>query len=72
MQIQLRHNPSFTVARCLLAGGEPMRVEGGAMMAHSAGVHLEAKAEGGLLKGLKRAALGGGGAGDIIGGLFRG
>ncbi len=60
MQVQLRHNPSFTVARCLLAGGEPMRVEGGAMIAHSAGVQLQAKAEGGLLKGLKRAALGGG------------
>lgn len=60
MQIELRHNPSFTVARCLLAPGEPMRVEGGAMIAHSAGVQLTARAEGGMLKGLKRAALGGG------------
>jgi uncharacterized protein (TIGR00266 family) len=60
MQIQLRHNPSFTVARCILAGGEPVRVEGGAMIAHSSGVQLEAKAQGGILKGLKRAALGGG------------
>jgi uncharacterized protein (TIGR00266 family) len=60
MQVQLRHNPSFTIARCHLAPGEPLRVEGGAMLAHSAGVQLQAKAQGGLLKGLKRAALGGG------------
>lgn len=60
MQVQLRHNPSFTVARCLLAGGEPVRVEGGAMIAHSAGVELESKAQGGMLAGLKRSMLGGG------------
>src|ERR1700712_5038953 len=60
MEVQLRHNPSFTVARLILAGGEPVRVEGGAMIAHSAGIQLAAKAEGGLMKGLKRAALGGG------------
>lgn len=60
MQVQLRHNPSFTVARCMLAGGEPVRVEGGAMIAHSAGVQLQAKAEGGIMKGLKRSVLGGG------------
>ena len=36
MQVELRHSPSFTVARCMLAGGEPVRVEGGAMIAHSA------------------------------------
>jgi uncharacterized protein (TIGR00266 family) len=60
MQVQLRHNPSFTVARLVLSGGEPARVEGGAMIAHSAGVQLQAKAEGGVMKGLKRAALGGG------------
>ena len=33
MQIQLRHAPSFTVARCVLAPNEPLRVEGGAMLA---------------------------------------
>jgi len=60
VQVQLRHNPSFTVARCQLAGGEPVRVEGGAMIAHSAGVQLEAKADGGLMAGLKRSLLGGG------------
>jgi uncharacterized protein (TIGR00266 family) len=60
MQVQLRHNPSFTVARCVLAPGEPLRVEGGAMIAHSAGVQLESKAQGGIMKGLKRSVLGGG------------
>ena len=59
MQVELRHQPSFAVARLHLAPGEPARVESGAMVAHSWGVALEAKVEGGLLKGLKRAALGG-------------
>ncbi len=36
-----------------------MRVESGAMVAHSAGVTLEAKAEGGILAGLKRSVLAG-------------
>jgi len=60
MQVQLRHNPSFTVARCVLAPGEPLRVEGGAMMAHSAGVTLQAQAQGGVMAGLKRSVLSGG------------
>ncbi|WP_416562569.1 TIGR00266 family protein [Nocardia testacea] len=59
MKVELRHNPSSTVARCVLAGGEPVRVESGAMVAHSAGVSLEAKAEGGILAGLKRSMLSG-------------
>ncbi|MBF6354070.1 TIGR00266 family protein [Nocardia higoensis] len=59
MKVQLRHNPASTVARCYLAGGEPMRVESGAMLAHSAGVTLQAKAEGGILAGLKRSVLAG-------------
>jgi uncharacterized protein (TIGR00266 family) len=59
MKVELRHNPSSTVARCVLAGGEPVRVESGAMVAHSSGVSLEAKAEGGILAGLKRSMLSG-------------
>jgi len=59
MKVQLRHNPASTVARCFLAGGEPLRVESGAMLAHSAGVTLQAKAEGGILAGLKRSMLAG-------------
>ncbi|HEU5267983.1 MAG TPA: TIGR00266 family protein [Jatrophihabitans sp.] len=60
MDVQLRHAPSFTVARCVLAPGETVRVEGGAMIAHSAGVQLESKAQGGLMAGLRRSMLGGG------------
>jgi uncharacterized protein (TIGR00266 family) len=60
MQVQLRHNPSFTVARCVLAPGEPLRVEGGAMIAMSAGVTLTSKSEGGVMAGLKRSMLSGG------------
>lgn len=60
MKVELRHDPSFTVARCYLASGEPLRVEGGAMIADSAGVQLEFKTQGGILKGLSRSLLGGG------------
>ena len=59
MDVTLRHTPSFSVARVVLAGGEPVKVEAGAMMATSSGIALDAKMEGGLLKSLKRAALGG-------------
>jgi uncharacterized protein (TIGR00266 family) len=60
MQVETRHSPSFTVARCTLAGGEAVQVEGGAMIAHSAGVVLESKSQGGVMAGLKRSVLGGG------------
>jgi len=59
MQIQTRHNPSFTVGRMFLAPGESVRVQSGAMIAHSAGVALAAKIEGGLMAGLRRSVLGG-------------
>lgn len=59
MQVQTRQGPAYGVARITLAGGEEVKVESGAMMAMSTGVTLHAKAEGGVLKSLKRAALGG-------------
>lgn len=59
MEIATRHTPAYGVARLTLAGGEQVRVESGAMMAMSAGVTLQSKAEGGVMKSLKRAALGG-------------
>lgn len=59
MEIQIRHNPAFAVARAILAPNEPLKVESGAMMATSGGVAVEAKMEGGFLKGLKRSVLGG-------------
>lgn len=59
MQIQIRFQPSFSVARFTLGPNEPIRAESGAMMAMSADTTIAAKAEGGMLKSLKRAALGG-------------
>ncbi|HST41665.1 MAG TPA: TIGR00266 family protein [Conexibacter sp.] len=59
MNVEIRHAPSFAVARVTLAGGEAIRAESGAMMATSAGVDVEAKMQGGLMKGLKRSMLGG-------------
>ncbi|MEM9746377.1 MAG: TIGR00266 family protein [Actinomycetota bacterium] len=59
MEIQLRHNPSFCVARALLGPGEAIRAESGAMMAMAADTAVDAKMEGGLMKGLKRSVLGG-------------
>jgi uncharacterized protein (TIGR00266 family) len=59
MDVEIRDSPAFAVARCKLAPGEAMKAESGAMMAHSIGVELEAKVQGGLMKGLKRSILGG-------------
>lgn len=59
MDIQVRHNPSFSVARVLLGPGERIRAESGAMMAMAPDLQLDAKIEGGLVKGLKRSVLGG-------------
>ena len=59
MEIQIRHNPSFAVARALLGPSEVIRAESGAMMAMAADTTIEAKMEGGLMKGLKRSVLGG-------------
>ncbi|MFD9896320.1 TIGR00266 family protein [Amycolatopsis sp. NPDC059027] len=59
MQVHLRQQPAFAVARLMLAPGEPARVESGAMMATSYGVQVESRAQGGIMKGLGRAVLGG-------------
>jgi uncharacterized protein (TIGR00266 family) len=59
VDIQIRHSPSFAVARCTLSSGERVRAESGSMMATSAGVEVDAKMEGGVMKSLKRGVLGG-------------
>ena len=59
MDVQMRQGPAYGVARLSLAPNEPVRVESGAMMTMSSGVMLQAKAEGGIMKSIKRAALGG-------------
>jgi uncharacterized protein (TIGR00266 family) len=58
MEVTPRAGPAFSVGRVELAAGEAVSVEAGAMMGHSGGVELEAKIEGGLMKGLKRSVLG--------------
>jgi uncharacterized protein (TIGR00266 family) len=59
MDVTIRHSPSFAIARCALSGGEGMRAESGAMAFTSAGIQIEARMQGGLMKGLKRSVLGG-------------
>ncbi|HET9444337.1 MAG TPA: TIGR00266 family protein [Acidimicrobiales bacterium] len=59
MNVDVRHSPSFAVARINLEPGEQARAESGAMMATSAGVALQSSTQGGVLKGLKRSFLGG-------------
>jgi uncharacterized protein (TIGR00266 family) len=59
MRAEIHHSPSFALARLDLAGNEQVRVESGAMAAHSPGHQLDAKMEGGLMKSLKRSVLGG-------------
>ena len=59
MQVDVRHSPSFAVARVSLEPGEQLKAESGAMMAMSAGIGLQASTSGGVMKGLKRSVLGG-------------
>jgi uncharacterized protein (TIGR00266 family) len=59
MNVELRHNPSFAVARVSLEPNEQLRAESGAMMATSYGVTVQSSTQGGVMKGLKRSFLGG-------------
>ncbi|MCA1691481.1 MAG: TIGR00266 family protein [Acidimicrobiales bacterium] len=59
MNIQVRHSPSFAVARITLEPNEQFRAESGAMMATSSGVSVQSSTQGGVMKGLKRSVLGG-------------
>jgi len=59
MQVDIRHNPSFSVARISLAPGEPVQAEAGAMAAMSPDMNVQAQMQGGLMKSLARGALGG-------------
>jgi uncharacterized protein (TIGR00266 family) len=59
MDIDILYKPSYSMGVLKLTGGEQVRVEGGAMVSMSAGVTLETKATGGILKSLARSVLGG-------------
>lgn len=59
MEVVTRQSPAFGVARITMGANERVKAEAGALMATTPSVMVEAKAEGGVLKSLKRAALGG-------------
>jgi uncharacterized protein (TIGR00266 family) len=59
MQVELRHNPSYAVARLHLAPAERFQAEAGAMVMQSLGVTIESKMQGGFMSSLKRSTLGG-------------
>ena len=59
MQIELRHSPSYAVARLHLAPGEQFLGEAGVMVMQSFGVTVSSQMQGGFMKALKRSALGG-------------
>jgi len=59
MEIEIMHRPSYSLAVAKLSPNERIRAEAGAMVSMSSGVSIETKAEGGLLKSLGRAVLGG-------------
>ena len=59
MDIEIMHRPSYSLAIAKLAPNEKIRAEAGAMVSMSSSVSIETKAEGGILKSLGRAMLGG-------------
>jgi uncharacterized protein (AIM24 family) len=59
MDIEVIHRPSYSLAIAKLTPNERIRAEAGAMVSMSSSVSIETKAEGGLLKSLGRAVLGG-------------
>jgi uncharacterized protein (TIGR00266 family) len=59
MQVELRHSPSYAVARLHLAPGEQFLGEAGVMVMQSFGVTIQSQMQGGFMTALKRSALGG-------------
>jgi uncharacterized protein (TIGR00266 family) len=59
MNIEIVHCPSYSLAVARLDPNERIRAETGAMVSMSGGVDIETKAEGGIMKSLGRALLGG-------------
>jgi uncharacterized protein (TIGR00266 family) len=59
MKIEVLYRPSYSVARAILAPGEGITAESGAMVGMSPDLKVETKMQGGLLKSLARSVLGG-------------
>ncbi len=58
MRVELKHQPSYSLAVVTLAPNEQVKAESSSMVSFSDGINIETKAEGGLLGGLKRAVSG--------------
>ncbi|CAG0974073.1 partial putative protein, partial [Anaerolineae bacterium] len=58
MRVELKHQPSYSLAVVTLASNEQVKAESSSMVSFSDGINIETKAEGGLLGGLKRAVSG--------------
>jgi uncharacterized protein (TIGR00266 family) len=59
MRVGIEYSPAYAIANIGLDEGEGIRTEAGAMVAMSPNMAMETKAQGGVLGGLKRMALGG-------------
>jgi len=59
MQIEIGYRPAHSLARVVLAAGEAVRAESGAMVGMSTNVHMQTGATGGIMKGLFRKFVGG-------------
>ena len=59
MRSEVLYAPAFATARLTLSAGESVRAEAGAMVAMSSGLAMETSTQGGVMKGLRRAVLGG-------------
>lgn len=59
MEVEVLYRPSYSLGVVKLAPNEEIRAEAGAMVSMSQGVVIQTRAEGGLLKSLGRAVLGG-------------
>jgi len=59
MQTEILYRPSYSLARVRLEPNEEIRVEAGSMVSMSAGIAIETRMQGGLLKSLARSVLGG-------------
>ena len=59
MQSEVLYRPSYSIAKITLVANETIRAEAGSMVGMSAGMTIETKMQGGLLKSLARSVLGG-------------
>jgi uncharacterized protein (TIGR00266 family) len=59
MKTEILYAPSYSLAIISMSRGEIIQAESGAMVSMTEGVDMQTSTKGGVLKGLKRAALGG-------------